>query len=177
MVTEKPEFQGFMFEDYEDMTEIPAYYTGNANALSIVENPYPSAVNPSAKVLKDDLTNYSTPTSGYVQINFTDSKKFYQAAREGYSTLHVKIYASTNDIYVHMQDRHQFTSCDLYEKEGKRLLLLRNFGVEQNRSSVSWNIPENMRVTRAIADGNAFEFKSGEALPMFEHFAAIFAEE
>ena len=104
MVTEKPEFQGFMFEDYEDMTEIPAYYTGNANALSIVDNPYPSAVNPSAKVLKDDLTSYSTPTSGYVQINFTDSKKFYQAAREGYSTLHVKIYASTNDIYVHMQE-------------------------------------------------------------------------
>jgi hypothetical protein len=82
-----------------------------------------------------------------------------------------------HNVYVRMQDRHQFTSCDLYEKEGKRLLLLRNFGVEQNRSSLSWNLPENMRVTRAIADGNAFEFKSGEALPMFEHFVAIFAEE
>ena len=82
-----------------------------------------------------------------------------------------------HNVYVGMTDRHQFTSCDLYEKEEQKLLLLRNFGVEQNRSSVSWNIPENMRVTRAIADGNAFEFKSGEALPMFEHFVAIFAEE
>ncbi|MBE6646923.1 MAG: DUF4350 domain-containing protein [Ruminococcaceae bacterium] len=82
-----------------------------------------------------------------------------------------------HNVYVGMQDRHQFTSCDVYEEEGKKLLLLRNFGVEQNRSSVSWNIPENMRVTRAIVDGNAFEFKSGEALPMFEHFVAIFAEE
>ena len=75
-----------------------------------------------------------------------------------------------------MQDRHQFTSCDVYDGEGKKLLLLRNFGVEQNRSSLCWNIPENMQVTRAIADGKPFEFKNGQSLPLFEHFVAIFAE-
>lgn len=104
VVTEKSEFHGFMFEDYETLTEVPEYYKGNDNALSIVDNPYPSAANPSTKVLKDDLTGYSTPTSGMVQINFTESKKFYQAAREGYSTLHVKVYVRTNDIYIYMQE-------------------------------------------------------------------------
>ena len=81
-----------------------------------------------------------------------------------------------HNVYVGMTDRHQFTSCDLYEKEEQKLLLIRNFGVEQNRSSLWWNIPENMRVTRAIADGKDFRFENGKDLPIFEHFVAILAE-
>ena len=82
-----------------------------------------------------------------------------------------------HNIYVGMSDRHQFTSCDLYEGEGKKLLLLRNFGVEQNCSSLIWTLPENMRVSRAIADGEIFDFDNGKNLPLFEHFIALYATE
>ena len=81
-----------------------------------------------------------------------------------------------HNSYVGMSDRHQFTSCDVYEGREKKLLLIRNYGVEQNISSVEWDIPENMKITRAISDGKAFDFENGKALPLFEHFVAILAE-
>ena len=81
-----------------------------------------------------------------------------------------------HNSYVGMSDRPQFTSCDVYEGREKKLLLIRNYGVEQNISSVEWDIPENMKITRAISDGKAFDFENGKALPLFEHFVAILAE-
>lgn len=81
-----------------------------------------------------------------------------------------------HNVYVGMTDRHQFTSSDVYEGEGKKLLFVRNFGVEQNASSLAWSLPDGMKVTKAIADGTPFEYKNGQPLPVFEHFVALFAQ-
>jgi hypothetical protein len=64
----------------------------------------------------------------------------------------------------------------VYEEEGKKLLLLRNFGVEQSEATVAWELPENMKIVSAIADGKAFAYRQNESLPLFEHFVAICAE-
>ncbi len=82
-----------------------------------------------------------------------------------------------NNIYVNRRDGQQFTSCDLFEKNGKRLLLIRNFGVEHHHASVDWRLPDNMKITRALADGVEFKFENGAEMPRFEHYAAIYAEE
>ena len=81
-----------------------------------------------------------------------------------------------SNIYVNRRDGQQFTSCDLFEKEGKKLLLIRNFGVEHHHASVDWKLPENMKVTKALADGKEFKFENGSEMPTIEHFAAIYAE-
>ncbi len=81
-----------------------------------------------------------------------------------------------NNTYVGEKDRHQFVSCDVYENENKKLLFVRNFGVEHHYSALSWNLPEDFKIVKALADGNEFSFESGKNLPMFEHFIAIFAE-
>ena len=81
-----------------------------------------------------------------------------------------------NNTYVGAKDRHQFVSCDIYENDNKKLLFLRNFGVEHHYSTLSWDLPEDFKIVKALADGNEFTFESGKNLPMFEHFIAIYAE-
>ena len=78
--------------------------------------------------------------------------------------------------YVGRTNGHQFTSCDLYKNDEKCLLFIRNFGVEHYHASVKWKLPENMRVVKALADGEEFQFEQGEEMPVFEHFVAIYAE-
>lgn len=81
-----------------------------------------------------------------------------------------------NNVYVNVADKHQFTSCDLFGNDRKCLLLIRNFGVEQNNSTLSWKLPEGMAVKKAWYDGFEFDFMQGERLPLFEHFCAVYAE-
>ena len=64
----------------------------------------------------------------------------------------------------------------LYKNDEKCLLLIRNFGVEHYHASVKWKLPENMRIIKALADGEEFQFEQGEEMPIFEHFVAIYAE-
>ncbi len=79
-------------------------------------------------------------------------------------------------IYVNRAQGHQFTSCDIYENDQKKLLLVRNFGVEHRDAKIKWILPENMRIVKAMADGEDFEFENGKNIPMFEHFVALLAE-
>ncbi|MBQ9768601.1 MAG: hypothetical protein IJW27_00195, partial [Clostridia bacterium] len=81
-----------------------------------------------------------------------------------------------NNTYVGAKDRHQFVSCDIYENDNKKLLFVRNFGVEHHYSTLSWDLPEDFKIVKALADDNEFTFESGKNLPMFEHFIAIYAE-
>lgn len=81
-----------------------------------------------------------------------------------------------HNIYVKEQDRHQYVSCDIFENDEKKILFIRNFGVDQRNSSVSWNLSENLQITKAWADGTEFKFKNGGELPPFEHFVVIYAE-
>lgn len=78
--------------------------------------------------------------------------------------------------YVNSTDAHQFVSCDVFRNEKKACLFIRNFGVEQSEATVAWELPENMKIVSAIADGKAFAYRQNEPLPLFEHFVAICAE-
>lgn len=80
------------------------------------------------------------------------------------------------NVYTGRPGGHQFTSCDIFENEQKRLLLIRNFGVEHYHAAVKWKAPENMKITRAFADGVEFAYNADAELPIFEHFVAVFAE-
>ena len=81
-----------------------------------------------------------------------------------------------HNVYVNTPDRHQFISCDIYENSSKKLLLIRNFGVEQNNAKVEWHIPDDMKITKAFFDGEKFDFKNNKQLPNFEHYVAVYAE-
>ena len=83
---------------------------------------------------------------------------------------------SFHNIYVHRKDGHQFTSCDIFKNEEKALLFVRNFGIEHNHSTLEWELPENMKVVKALIDGEEFAFENGKELPIFEHFIAVYAE-
>ena len=83
---------------------------------------------------------------------------------------------SFHNIYVNRKDGHQFTSCDIFKNEEKALLFVRNFGIEHNHSTLEWELPENMKVVKALIDGEEFAFENGKELPIFEHFIAVYAE-
>lgn len=78
--------------------------------------------------------------------------------------------------YAQTENGHQFTSCDCFENEKKKVLLLRNFGVEQASSRLQWDLPSGFAVTKALADGKEFTFENQGPLPCFEHFIALCAE-
>ncbi len=96
--------------------------------------------------------------------------------KEYFTTENLVSSVNFTNVYVNSTNGHQFTSCDVYGNEDKKLLFIRNFGVEQCGSSVTWEIPENMQITKAYSDGEEFEFESGKTLPTFEHFVAVLAE-
>ena len=81
-----------------------------------------------------------------------------------------------HNVYINSVDNHQFVSCDIFKNNSKQLLLIRNYGVDQNKATVSWDIPANSKVVGAWADGVKFEFKNNEALPKYEHFVVICIE-
>jgi len=73
---------------------------------------------------------------------------------------------------------HEYVSSDLYTSaDGKRkLLLIRDLGVEVISSEVKWNLPDNFRITRLILDGRDIAMPKDGILPEFEYFAAVCAE-
>ena len=64
----------YVFLDCESLEGLPAYITGNTNALSIIDNPCKTDTNPSSKVLANDMHTATWATSGYVQITFTSDE-------------------------------------------------------------------------------------------------------
>ena len=89
---------GYMFENFEARTSVPGHFKGNDNALSIIENPYVTAVNPGTKVLKNDLSASSHPTSGYIDMGFA-----HLTNRVKYRAIRVKVYLGKNLYYPRMQ--------------------------------------------------------------------------
>ena len=81
-----------------------------------------------------------------------------------------------HNIYRKQLDNHQFVSADLFDGKFKKLLLLRNYGVEQNFASLSWTLPEDYAVTDMIVDGRHIPYISGAELPVYEYFVAVLAE-
>lgn len=89
---------GYMFENFEARTSVPGHFKGNDNALSIIENPYVTAVNPGTKVLKNDLSASSHSTSGYIDMGFA-----HLTDRSKYRAIRVKVYLGKNLYYPRMQ--------------------------------------------------------------------------
>ena len=81
---------------------LEAEITGNTNAVSIIENPYQTAVNPSNYVLCDNMQTTSGGTSGLVDIamNTADAKvKFPYGPRDKFDKVEVKVWLGTNKYY------------------------------------------------------------------------------
>lgn len=82
-------------------------FTGNSNgalgsALSVVENPFKTATNPSDWVLKDDMSETTSDTSGYFEIaSGTEALyiRFPSSVRGFYNRIRVKMYLGTNEYY------------------------------------------------------------------------------
>gem|GEM_PF-4026270 len=82
------------------------FLTGNTGALKVVENPYPTEANPSAKVLANDMSAATWSTSGYVQVDFGQDPikfRFPYAARDKFKGIRFKVYIGTSDYYPTLQ--------------------------------------------------------------------------
>ncbi len=86
---------------------------------------------------------------------------------------------STKAPYRGLPNAHLYLSADTYKTpDGKKIvLLLRNFGVELIGASVTWNLPEKLKVTKAFADGKQFDFQQDQPMPEFEHLVFLVAEQ
>ena len=103
VVTESPAaLEPYMLLDAENMTELPAKTTmdGNTNALSIVDNPCVSTINPGTKVFKDDLSSATWSTSGYVKIYPRTILGTDELVK--YKTVRVKVYIGANEYLPYM---------------------------------------------------------------------------
>ena len=84
-----------LFADFEALAALPADIEDSNKALSLVENPFPTATNPSATVLMNKLGGWTT--SGMFKLLLSDV-----ADRGAYSTLRVKVYLGTNLYYPYI---------------------------------------------------------------------------
>ena len=93
----------FVFDGFESGSAISGDdYTGNTNALSVVENPFKTTVNGSNYVLKNDMSGSTGGTSGYIQVKTASDNgytKFPSAVRSNYDKIRVKMYLGTNAYY------------------------------------------------------------------------------
>ena len=133
----------------------------------------------------DNGTPAITENDNVIYIGVGDVVDRFSQYRDFYLASWLKNYCNENglntgvefhNVYVGQKDRHQFVSCDIFENEDKKLLLIRNYGVEPSSSCVDWKIPKGFAITKSFTDGNEFELNEKGELPLFEHFVAIFAE-
>ena len=70
---------------------------------------------------------------------------------------------------------HEFVSSDLLlSLDGHRkLLFIRDFGVEVISSTLKWSLPEGWKIQKAIIDGRPLALADDGTLPEFEYFVAI----
>ena len=73
---------------------------------------------------------------------------------------------------------HEFVSSDIFQSLNghRKLLLIRDFGVEVISSTLKWSLPDGWKVQRAIIDGRPITLSDDGTLPEFEYFVAIEAE-
>lgn len=96
-ITVTGQLAGYMYNDFETGTQVPSNYKGNDEALSIVENPFKTASNPSSQVLKNKV-NGEHSTSGYININTIEFPD-----KADYGAVRVKIYIGVSPYYPRLQ--------------------------------------------------------------------------
>lgn len=93
----------FVFDSFESGAAISGDdYTGNTNALSVIENPVKTAANNSNYVLKNDMSGSTSGTSGYIQVKTASNNgyiKFPSGVRANYDKIRVKMYLGNNAYY------------------------------------------------------------------------------
>ncbi|MBR1869004.1 MAG: hypothetical protein IJ799_02945 [Bacteroidales bacterium] len=81
---------------------LEAEVTGNTNAVSVIENPYQTAANPSNYVLCDNMQTTNSGTSGMIDIAMnTDAAKvkFPYGPRDKFDKIEIKVWLGTNQYY------------------------------------------------------------------------------
>lgn len=93
----------FVFDGYESGAAISSDdYTGNTGALAVIENPVKTAANGSNYVMKNDMSESSGSTSGYIQVKTASNNgytKFPSSVRGNYDKIRIKMYLGTNAYY------------------------------------------------------------------------------
>ena len=84
--------EGFMFLDFEGLTSLPSNFSDSH--ITLEDNPYPTDMNPSAKVILADKSSSTSGTSGYFNI-----KNVVIDNPSGYTTLRVKVYLGPAPYY------------------------------------------------------------------------------
>lgn len=90
---------GTMFLDFEGKTELPDNLTDsqdktNNSHISLVDNPYETDINDSAKVIKADKSSNTSGTSGFYNIRNLPSENL-----ASYTTLRMKVYIGAAPYY------------------------------------------------------------------------------
>ena len=75
---------------------------GNSSSLSVINNPHPTASNPSAHVLSDNMAPKTNNTSGYFEVRSGADAgyvKFPSGVRQFYDKIRFKVWLGTNAYY------------------------------------------------------------------------------
>lgn len=92
----------FVYDNFESGTISSDDYTGNTGALAVIENPVKTAANGSNYVMKNDMSESSGSTSGYIQVKTASNNgytKFPSSVRGNYNKIRIKMYLGTNAYY------------------------------------------------------------------------------
>lgn len=93
----------YVYENFESGAAISSDdYTGNTGALAVIENPVKTAANGSNYVMKNDMSESSGSTSGYIQVKTASNNgytKFPSSVRGNYDKIRIKMYLGTNAYY------------------------------------------------------------------------------
>ncbi len=93
----------FIYDSFESGAAISGDdYTGNTNALVVIENPVKTDANNSAYVLKNDMSASTSGTSGYIQVKTAGTNgytMFPNAVRPNYNRVRILMYLGTNEYY------------------------------------------------------------------------------
>lgn len=74
---------------------------------------------------------------------------------------------------------HEYVSCDLFASaDGKRrVLLLRDFGVEVVHSRLRWTLPDGFGIVSKVIDGKEVALPASGELPLFEYYVLLEARQ
>lgn len=131
------------------------------------------AITRNSKVLYFGAAGAISTFSDVRDLRLADIWRNLVKSMDGFSGVNIKA------PYLTFEDGHTFLSADLFETPNhkRKLLFLRNFGVEINNLSVDWQLPSDCIINKIIVDGVQTENECKlDKLPEFEHFIIIQAE-
>lgn len=114
----EPEPGVYLYDNFENYPiGVSGYYIGNTvdkfnDVMQVVDNPYPTSVNSSSKVLLDKGSLMTKSSSGYFKFKITtlpDGTPFTSADRAKYTKVRVKIYLGDSGFTPLLQEDNKST--------------------------------------------------------------------